>query len=254
MMNEMHDLIESYFSWLKDKTILRQMDDWVGITTPHLDRHNDHIQIYARMDNGKIIISDDGYTITDLEQSGCRLDSPKRQKLLNIALNGFGVKLIGEELQVHATPDDFPRRKHNLLQAMLAINDMFYLATPYVASIFYEDVVDWLKLSGIRFVPNVKFTGKSGFDYLFNFAIPGFQENPERVLQLINNPSKESATKFFTAWFDTRENRPQDSKAYALLNDTDRPVPTAVREALSSYDIMPVVWSERESVRAELAA
>ena len=32
----------------------------------------------------------------------------------------------------------------SLLQAMLAVNDMFYLAVPMVASLFYEDVVAWL--------------------------------------------------------------------------------------------------------------
>ena len=29
---------------------------------------------------------------------------------------------------MHATPDSFPLRKHNLVQAILAVNDMFYLA------------------------------------------------------------------------------------------------------------------------------
>ena len=35
---------------------------------------------------------------------------------------------------------------YNLLQAMLAINDLFYLAVPLVASLFYEDVVSWLDI------------------------------------------------------------------------------------------------------------
>jgi hypothetical protein len=41
---------------------------------------------------------------------------------------------------VHASPDNFPSRKHSLVQAMLAVNDMFYLAVPMVTSLFYEDV------------------------------------------------------------------------------------------------------------------
>ena len=45
---------------------------------------------------------------------------------------------------------------------MLAINDLFYLAVPVVASLFYEDVVAWLDLHEIRYTPKVKFTGKSG--------------------------------------------------------------------------------------------
>ena len=48
-MNEIDTLIESYFKWLKDKTIVKQLsDNWTEITTPYLDRHNDYLQIYAK--------------------------------------------------------------------------------------------------------------------------------------------------------------------------------------------------------------
>jgi hypothetical protein len=48
MITEMQGLIDKYLAWLKDKTSLRQIDDWVEITTPYLDRHNDYLQIYAK--------------------------------------------------------------------------------------------------------------------------------------------------------------------------------------------------------------
>ena len=63
----------------------------------------------------------------DLQQSGCKLDSRKRQALLKMTLNGFGVKQDGKALQVHASVENFASRKHNLVQAMLAVNNMFYL-------------------------------------------------------------------------------------------------------------------------------
>ncbi|MBY0534128.1 MAG: DUF1828 domain-containing protein [Rickettsiaceae bacterium] len=37
-------------------------------------------------------------------------------------------------LQVKATPDNFALRKHFLLQAILAVNDMFYLCLDYLSS------------------------------------------------------------------------------------------------------------------------
>ncbi len=43
MISEIEELLEAYHSWLRDKTVLRQIDDWVEITTPYLDRHNDYI-------------------------------------------------------------------------------------------------------------------------------------------------------------------------------------------------------------------
>ena len=81
-MNTLKNLIDNYYKWLKDRTILKEIDGICEITTPYIDRHNDYIQIYALGQNGKFKLTDDGYTITDLQLSGCTLDSPKRKKML----------------------------------------------------------------------------------------------------------------------------------------------------------------------------
>jgi hypothetical protein len=162
MIEEIQKMMDGYASWLKDRTSLREIGGWVEITTPLLDRHNDHLQIYVQRENGHFILTDDGYTLQDLEQSGCRLDSPKRQELLRLTLNGFGVQEHGSSLEIRATEENFPLKKHSLLQAMLGVNDLFYLASPHITSLFYEDVVSWFNANEIRVVENNKFTGKSG--------------------------------------------------------------------------------------------
>jgi hypothetical protein len=171
-----------------------------------------------------------------------------------MTLAGFGVQLVDGRLEVHTSAENFALRKHNLLQAMLAINDLFFLAIPVVASLFYEDVVSWLELSDIRYTPNVKFTGKSGYDHLFDFVIPKSRLQPERILHAITRPSKDTAEAAAFKWIDTRDVRSANSRAYALLNDQEQRVPDGVLDALSSYDIRPVVWSAREQVKDELAA
>jgi len=255
MIQEIQRLLDDYLAWLRDKTLLRQVgEQWVEITTPYLDRHNDYIQIYAKRKDGGFLLTDDGYTIGDLERSGCKLESPKRQDLLRMTLNGFGVQFREGSLEVHASNDNFALRKHNLVQAILAVNDMFYLAVPMVASLFYEDVVAWLDLHEIRNTPKVKFTGKTGFDHLFDFVIPKSRRQPERILQTINRPSRDTAQSLILSWIDTKEVRPPDSRAFALLNDSEQPVSSAVMDALENYDVKPVPWSRREEVREELAA
>lgn len=254
MIQDVQKLLDAYLAWLKDKTQLRQVADWVEITTPYLDRNNDYLQIYARKENGSYVLTDDGQTIGDLEQTGCKLNSPKRQDLLKMTLNGFGVQLQDQRLEVHASPDNFALRKHNLVQAMLAVNDMFYLSVPMVASLFYEDVVAWLDLHDIRYTPKVKFTGKTGYDHLFDFVIPKSRRQPERIIQTINRPNRDTAQAVAFSWIDTKEVRPPDSKAYAFLNDLENPVSTTVLDALRNYDVMPVMWSKRDDLREELAA
>ena len=254
MIREIQILIDDYYAWLKDKTDLHQIDQWVEITTPYLDRHNDYLQIYAKDSNGGFVLTDDGYTIEDLSQSGCNLESPKRQDLLQMTLNGFGVQKDGRALQVLASADNFAVRKHNLLQAMLAVNDMFYMAAPTVANIFYEDVEAWLDRHDIRHTPKVKFTGQTGYDHLFDFVIPKSRKQSERLIQTVNRPSRSTAQNVVLAWIDTKEVRTPGSRVYALLNDSERKVDQTVMAALRSYDVRPVVWSRREEARVELAA
>ena len=255
MIDEIQRLLDQYLAWLKDRTIIREVSDkWIEITTPYLDRHNDYLQIYARKQNSGFVLTDDGYIIEDLEQSGCKLDTQKRQDLLRITLAGFGVRNNDGVLEIHATPENFALRKHNLLQAMLAVNDLFYLAAPMVASLFYEDVVAWLDLNEIRYTPKVKFTGISGYDHMFDFVVPKSTRQPERIIQTINRPSRDTAEAAAFKWIDTRQVRSPSSRAYALLNDQDQTVSTAVVEALRSYELMPVLWSRRDVVREELAA
>jgi hypothetical protein len=252
---EIERLLNDYRAWLKDKTTLREVNrDWVEITTPYLDRHNDALQIYARAENGNYLLTDDSYTIHDLEASGCNLATDKRQELLKMTLRGFGVQVRDEALEVRASPENFPARKHNLIQALLAVNDLFYLAQPVVESLFFEDVIAWLDLSGIRYTPKVKFTGISGFDHLFDFVVPKSQgKQPERIVQTINRPTRDTAEAFIYKWSDTRGVRPPESKAYAVLND-EQSISGGVLDAFRNYQIRPVVWSRRDEVLAELAA
>jgi hypothetical protein len=255
MIHEIEKLLSDYRVWLKDKTTLRDVNgQWVEITTPYLDRHNDVLQIYARGESGGYVLTDDSYTIHDLEASGCNLHTEKRQDLLKMTLNGFGVRLNNEALEVHATPETFPLRKHNLIQAMLAVNDLFYLAKPMVESLFYEDVVAWLDSNDIRYTPKAKFTGISGYDHLFDFVIPKSHKQPERIVQAINRPSRETAQAFLHSWSDTRQVRAPESRAYAMLNDAEQTISSGVLDAFRNYQIQPVQWSVRAEVVTELAA
>ncbi len=254
IITDIEQLMDNYRAWLKEKTTLREVNDsWVEITTPYLDRNNDVLQIYVRQSIGGYLLTDDSYIIHDLEASGCSLSTQKRQDLLKMTLNGFGVKLNGGALEIQATAENFPLRKHNLIQAMLAVNDLFYTAKSVVESLFLEDVIAWLDSSDIRYIAKAKFTGLSGYDHLFDFVIPKSRKQPERFLQAINKPTRNTAESFIYKWSDTREVRATDSRAYAVLNDTeDQTIPGEVFEAFRNYQIHPVPWSHRGELVSEL--
>ena len=253
-MRDMEHLLDNYYTWLRDKTVCRTMDQWAEITTPYLDRNNDYMQIYLQRQENEFLLTDDGATIGGLIEEGCALDSSRRRKLLQITLNGYGISRNDNALQVKANQDNFALRKHNLVQAMLAVNDMFYLATPHVVSLFFEEVRNWLEDSKIRFSPDIRFEGKSGFTRKFDFVIPKSEHSPERIIKTINKPDKSSADAVIMDWLDTKERRPQESLAFVVANDNERKISNNFADALQNYDITPVFWSKREEAREKLAA
>lgn len=253
MLREIERLTVNYFTWLKDKTMLKQLHDWVEITTPFLDRHNDYIQIYIKKENNQFILTDDGYTIADLRQSGCLLESEKRKRILQITLNGLGVSQTEGELMVYATQENFSLKKHNLIQAILAVNDLFYLASSTVSNLFLEDVTTWLDLNEIRYSPNIKLTGESHYDHLFHFLIPKSKKFPERLMRAVSNPSRASAESFAFAWLDTKKVRQTDTMPFAMLNDQEQKISSTVTDALNNYNIIPISWEKRDDFVDRLA-
>jgi hypothetical protein len=248
------ELVTAYAAWLKARIVVQDVDGACEITTPFLDRHNDHLQIYVQKTEQGLLLSDDGYTIRDLRANGCELSSEKRKQTLKEILNGFDVQLVGDELQVAAQIQNFPFKKHNLLQAMLAVGDLFVLASPTVASLFHEDVEHFLLSNEVRYTPSIKFTGKSGFDHRFDFVIPASRQRPERILRALNRPDKDHVSALIFSWEDIREVRSTDALAFAVLNDSDYSVGPEIVGALTQYEIVPVLWSRRQDHISELAA
>jgi len=252
--NKCQDLVDAYIEWIKQKINVKDIDGVCEITTPFLDRHNDHLQIYVKKSGNTLIITDDGYVIRDLELSGFNIGTEKRRRLLHSTLNGFGVRLQDDEIVVEARTENFPQKKHNIIQAMLAVNDLFVMAEPMVAHFFRDDVEKYLSSHQIRFTPLVKFTGKSGFDQSFDFVIPASQERPERIIRTINQPTRQNISILIFVWADTKDVRPVKSTAYGILNDSEKEVKPEILSALQQYGMKPLLWSRRDEYVEELAA
>jgi hypothetical protein len=257
MRDECQKLIDSYVDWLRQGLSVEEVGGACELTTPFLDRHNDHLQVYAIRQNGKIVLSDDGYILSDLRTSGLEVDTPKRKMVLDSVLNGLGVRVENNRLLVEASVNNLAQRLHSLVQAMLAVSDMFVMAQPRVASFFFEDVRAFLDSHDIRYTARVKLAGKSGYDHGVDFLIPKSRKRPERILQAIAAPKKENIFAYLWTLSDTRAARigdsEQEAEAYAVLNDQERAVGGDVIEALNAYRVTPAVWSHRDQYVDALA-
>lgn len=253
---ECQKLIDGYVAWLRQGLTVENVGEACELTTPFLDRHNDHLQVYATRKNGTIVLSDDGYILSDLRTSGLEIDTPKRKMVLDGVLKGLGIRSEDDRLMIDASESNLGQRLHSLVQAMLAVNDMFVMAQPRVASFFFEDVRNFLDSHDVRYTPRVKLAGKSGYDHGIDFLIPKSRKGPERILQAIGAPKKDNIFAYLWTLNDTRAARAQEAnvEAYAFLNDQEQAVGGDVVDALNAYGVIPAVWSQRSNYLDALAA
>lgn len=247
------ELVASYLDWLKQSISVQNIGDWIQISTPFLDRHNDHLQIYVRAEDGHLVLSDDGYILDDLEACGCDIGSPRRRELLQTILRGYGVELHNRELTVRATRETFAQRKHALLQAMLGVNDLFLTSRATVRGLFLEEIEQFLISHEIRFVHAIQIAGRSGLSHTFDYAIPAWQRTPERLLKAVNSPTKDKIQSLLFAWTDIRDVR-KGSKFFVVVNDDERKMPSRLKDACESEGVGVIPWSQRNDFAAILSA
>lgn len=251
------DHITNYLNWLRDNMTQTKIDaSTIEITTPFLDRHNDYTQIYIKkLENNQVCISDKGYIVDDLKMGGVSLKGGKRNLIFHQILNGRGIQYNDktDELFIICDHSQISENQHTLLQGMLDINDMFYLSSDTVTSVFCEDVINFFDSSDIYYSRDIKVTGKSGLTHDFPFVLQKNREHPERMVKLSNKLDKSEAERIMFAWSDVSENR-KGSQLIVLINDSNsynRELP----EHMAKYNpsIVSVNWSERIAQRDKFA-
>ncbi len=254
MIMDCQHVLDEYLRWVKDATLVRTIEhgEECIMTTPFLDRHNDHLELHVRSENGVVRLGDGGYTMADLRMSGFDMTTPKRERIVRTVLNGFGVMMSDDdELYVEATQKTTGQKKQYLLQAILAVNDMHTLAQESVTSIFREDVEEYLTSNGVVFTKSVKLTGKSGIHHTIDFLVPASAHRPERLIRTINNATKDKVLSSIMAFTDIRSVRDNQLRSIVVVNDEAADISGEVLHAMESYDVHPVVWSKRAAAIEE---
>jgi hypothetical protein len=243
-------ILDNYIQWIKDNSSIKIINDdnIYEITTPFLDRHNDHLQIYVkRYNNNNFLLTDDGYILDDLENSGVALDTPRRKKIFQTILNGYGVK-VGENnnLYLESNLSNIGQKKHNLLQAMITVNDLYTVSSENVASLFKEDVENYFLSKEISYSKDIKITGKSGFDHNLDFIIARSKAKPERLIRTVNFIKKDFVLSAIMAFTDILAVREQQTTNMIIYNDEVNPPTSEIINAMKMYQITDIPWSKRE--------
>jgi len=251
-MNWVNTLMDDYYAFLKQKTLVatNNASGWVEISTPFIGSFNDTVDIFAKKEGNKIILSDDGNTLRDLRLSGLEISrSSKRKKILDSILINYGVRINNAELTTEATERDFPQKKLNLISAISETTDMYYLAKHTVASVFREDVKSHLDEQDLIYTPYFISKGSTGLEFTFDFQIA--YRNTEIVIKSFNLINKMNLPQFLFTWDDIKKVREQQTQkeiiGLAVINDIDREVSDEYLSALDSKGAKYICWSQRHT-------
>ncbi|HQF43511.1 MAG TPA: DUF1828 domain-containing protein [Ignavibacteriaceae bacterium] len=249
-MNWIDELIEDYFKFLKSKTIVQtdEQSGWSVVSTPFLGLFNDTIELFIKKINGKILLSDDGRTFHNLDLVGTNISrSPKRRDILDKVLLNYGVSEKENELIIEADEKNFPQRKYNLLAAIIEINDLYTLAKHTIASIFKEDVKEYLDTQEIVYTPQFISKGSTGLEFTFDFQIA--YKKKEIVIKAFNNINKLNLPNFLFSWEDIKSVRETVTQkkvlGLAVINNEERQVRSEYLEALISKGADYILWTDR---------
>lgn len=254
----MKELLDNYYEWLKQNTIVNEIGEYTEVTTPFLDRHNDCIQFYMKkIDSKNIFITDDGYVLSDLEDCGFNINTPRRKNLLETILLNHHIKLDEDNcLTVTTSVDKFAIAKHFYIQGILAINDLYNINRKNVASLFIEDISSFFDDNELSYNENIKLTGKSGLDHNIEYLFSPIKRKniPERYLKAINNPDNNNTKSTLFIWDDIKNARKTENKMYVILNDSNSKVNSNIIEAYKNYGIEPLLWSKKEEILKTIKA
>jgi hypothetical protein len=249
--NWINNSITEYYNWLRDKThiLKNEQTGWYTITTPFIGLFNDNIEIYVKLNDEKIILSDDGQTLSNLELAGSSvLRSPRRKEWCEMILLNYGVTITDEnELQTDGSIAEFNQKKHNLICAISELSDMAMMAKHTVSSLFKEDVRGFFDEQNIINTPQFIAKGSTGIEFTFDFQIAGKQK--ELVIKSFNTINKLNVPNFLFGWEDIKSAREKISgkelRGMAIINDIDKELKQEYIGALESKGAEIVMWSKR---------
>ncbi len=251
-MNEIREMERQYYNWLMEETIFTNYGEWVGIASPMLDRNNDYIEFFVKKQDNEIIISDHGETISELLMLGIDVkNNEKYAKFLKLTLNGFGIELFNNmELRIIANPKNYNEKKHSIVQAILAINDLYVLDNQKSKrpNFFIENVLKWFDDNDIGVNRNINITGKSGFQFKCDLIIPPSRKKnkPEKIIKILNRLNKTQVVNLIFGWEDIKKFREDNTELYTIIgaNDND-----SNANAFKQYGILPIEFDNIENNR-----
>ena len=252
----------SYINWIRENTNFNEvLNQTIEVSSPFMSALNENIKIYVIPNSTRYKITDDGYTLWNLESLGMnfRKGSRRESLLLNaIDRSNLSMDPKTKELFIYSTQQKLGNSMHTMIQSILTITDMLRFNTSTVRSLFFDEVNKYFDENKELYdpFPDVEIQGKSKLLHRFDYLMT-LKHKQKKLVKLINNLDKSQVERTIMGWQDTTEQRTskynENLKMVALINDSEKVISTEFEDAFTQYGIETIGFSDKKLVEKSLS-
>ncbi|MGX7096391.1 DUF1828 domain-containing protein [Gemella bergeri] len=255
--NEMKEL---YLGYVKENTHINLLEgDSHEVITPYINTYGEGISFTIKFDGNHYVLTDDGFTLWDLQLNGINLSKKnKRHELLKSILSYNGLELNGEEIIKKARKHNLGQSIHDMTQALLNIYDLTLLHPQAVQNHFLDDVRNYFNDNkDYNVFPELSITGKSKLEHKFNFLM--MSKGQYKLVQVHEKITKDKMHFILSSWLDTTENRAKtygrnESLSIIISPDGYNDLKDEYKDALDEYNIKIINFEEKKKIKTQLGA
>lgn len=257
----MDNIQKEYLNFIKENTKFIQHNEKniTEIVTPYVNSYGEGIYFNVNYDGNKYTITDNGFTLWNLELEGIKLTvKGNRKELLKSLLNFNGFSLNNKK-EIIKTVDkvDLGQSIHDMTQLLLNIYDFSMLSPQMVQNQFLEDVKNYFMSDEKKYTvfPNLSITGKSKINHRFHYLF--MSDGKSKLTRVHNNIDKQQVDSILAGWLDTIEFRKKEygnkEELYIVVSDEGyNKINDKNLTALKEYDIEVLNFSDKKQLEKSL--
>lgn len=246
------DLLDNYLTWYKQKFTIKELKKIHEIETPFVNHINDRISIFVEVDKNRIILSDDGVTLDELEMHGVDLTVKSRKLELDNILRNFSLTIKDDVIiSIVNGIKDFNQSTHNFIQGLLQVYDIMFTTRDKVANIFKEEVFSFFYENEFGGNEEVDLKGASGLKHYIDYSIGGKPNKPEIYIKIIQKPDFNyvAAQQFVSDDLKkVRNHRSSPVKFVIIADDSQHTISDRVKKTADEINIDLLEWTNKKSI------
>lgn len=256
--NDIDIIAKSWLNFLKDQYNLKLTDNnHIALTTPITDAFDDGITVMiSHTDSGNYMVSDQGYTIWNLETRGINVmkkDSIRRRNIFSI-IKSENVKISSNrDIFAIGPKSEIAQMIFNVIQAVTKIGNLGMSSSSSVRGMFLDDVTDYFENNkkDYRFLKGFELRGKTGLAYKIDYLFMS-QSPTSKVTKIYDGLQKNTVEQLLGIWYDTETVRKSNGENMEFdiiipsLSDKDQ---KEFANNLNSHDIAVIPFNDKKAIQ-----